>query len=84
MKPFTTEQTVWWSISSKSLPLLGTGWLTTQQVPRWNEGVAHWPIMFQTRKRAREESKALDAKHQCRGWKFHVTRLEVTYRYRAS
>ena len=77
-----TEQRVWWTISTKSLPLLGTGWLTTQQEPRWNEGVAHWPIMFRTRKRAREESKALDAKYQYLGlgWKFHVTRLEVTYR----
>ena len=75
-----TERRVWWSLSSKSLPLLGTGWLTTQQAPRWNEGVAHWPIMFRTRKRAREEVIALNLKYQYLGWKFKLVRLEVTYR----
>ena len=74
------ESRVWWSISSDSISLLGTGWLTTQQEPRWNEGVAHWPIMFKTRKRARKEVHALNAKYLYLKWKFHVVRLEVVYR----
>ena len=74
------EKRVWWSIAS-NIGLLGTGWLVTQQGPRWNEGVAHWPIMFRVRERARQEAKALNLKYTQHGWKFQVIRLEVHYRY---
>lgn len=69
---------IWWSIRS-DIGLLGTGWLCTQQDSRWNEGVAHWPIMFITRARARQEARALNQKYVQHGWKFHPVRLVVTY-----
>ena len=62
------------------MTLLGIGWLTIKQEPPWSEGVAHWPIMFKTRKRAREEVHVLNMKYRYFKWKFRVTRLEVTYR----
>lgn len=69
---------IWWGIRSDT-GLLGIGWLTEPHTLRWNEGVAHWPLMFITRVRARKEARDLTIKHRAYGWKFHVTRLEVTY-----
>ena len=74
-----TRTKTWWSLVLPDVGLLGTGWLVTQQVPRWNGGAAHWPIMFQTRRRARQECQALREKYREQGWKFQVVRLAITY-----
>ena len=81
MRSQNPQYKVWWSIESPNVGgLLGTGWLCEQPNPRWNLGVAHWPIMFRTRKAAREEVQGLVAKYAHLGWSFRSVKLLVTYR----
>ena len=73
---------VWLSIASGALGLLGTGWLSEHVELHWHRGVAHWPIMFTTRKAARMEARTLTKKFANQNWKFRPVKLVVTYRAR--